>query len=440
MGATEPDLIMATKLGRIATLSREDARLEFKWLMPHFSADNLTSCFNELDGKKAVGIDGKTKDEYGHNLEANLLDLVSRMKSLSYRAEPVRQVLIPKGNGKYRPLGISNIEDKVVQSMFCKILESIYDPIFRDCSYGFRRYRSTHLAIKDTIEFLRFNNVKTVIDVDLENFFGTIRHKDLLNMLSLKIKDKTFLRYISRMLKAGTSVDGEVIKQDIGLPQGSIMSPVLANIYAHYAIDLWFEKVVPKHITGKVEIFRYCDDFVICCTDTRDVDKILRSLDKRLDKFGLNLNLDKTKRVEFNRYTFERGEKQGCFDFLGFTFYISRARNGGFTTIKVKTSKKTLREKLSNVSNWVKRNRWKGHLQQIWQTFCRKLQGHIVYFGVTNNSKSVHQFLHRARRIFFNWMNRRSQKRSFNWVQFAQLERQFPMPAVKIYHMVYYTR
>ena len=439
MGATEPDIIMATKLGRIATLSREDVHLEFKWLMPHFSVDNLMSCFNELDGKKAVGIDGKTKEEYGQDLENNIQDLVRRMKALSYRAKPVRQVLIPKSNGKHRPLGISNIEDKVVQSMFCKILESIYDPIFRDCSYGFRRYRSSHMALKDTIEYLRFNNVKTVIDVDLENFFGTIRHRDLLNMLSLKIKDKTFLRYISRMLKAGTLIDGEVIRTDVGLPQGSIMSPVLANVYAHYAIDLWFEKVVPKHIIGKVEIFRYCDDFVICCTDTRDIEKIVRSLDKRLDKFGLNLNLDKTKRVEFNRYTFERGEKQGSFDFLGFTFYISRARNGGFTTIKVKTSKKTLREKLSNVSTWVKLNRFKGHLQEIWLRFCQKLQGHIVYFGVTNNSKSIHQFLHQARRIFFNWMNRRSQKRSFNWSQFARFERQFPMPTVKIYHQVYYS-
>ena len=440
MGVTEPDILMATKLGRIATLSREDARREFKWLMPHFSVENLTSCFNELDGRKAVGIDGRTKDEYAQDLEINLQNLDSRMKALSYRPEPVRQVLIPKSNGKFRPLGISNIEDKVVQSMFCKILESIYDPIFCDCSYGFRRYRSTHLAIKDTIEYLRFNNVKKVIDVDLENFFGTIRHKDLLDMLSLKIKDKTFLRYISRMLKAGTSIDGEVDKQNVGLPQGSIMSPVLANIYAHYIIDLWFKKRVPKHIIGKVEIFRYCDDFVICCTDTRDVNRILQSLDKRLGKFGLKLNLDKTKCVEFNRYTFERGVKQGSFDFLGFTFYISKARNGGFTTIKVKTSKKTLREKLSNVSSWVKLNRWKGHLQQIWQIFCRKLQGHIVYFGVTNNGKSLHQFLHRARRIFFKWMNRRSQKRSFNWVQFSHLERQFPMPAVKIHHSVYYTR
>jgi len=437
MDVTKSTVIMATKLERIAALSRGDSRLEFKWLMPHFSEENLTSCFNALDGKKAVGIDGKTKQEYAQDLEQNIQNLANRMKAMAYRPEPVRQVLIPKGNGKHRPLGISNIEDKIVQSLCGQLLEAIYDPLFCDCSYGFRRYRSAHSAIQDTVKYLKFNNVKTVIDIDLENFFGTIRHRDLLQMLSLKIKDRTFLRYISRMLKAGVSVDGEVVKQDIGLPQGSIMSPVLANIYAHYVIDLWFEKVVPKHIIGKAKIVRYCDDFVVACTDTRDVNKIIRSLEKRLAKFGLKLNRDKTRQVAFNKYTFERGVKQGSFDFLGFTFYLSKARKGGFTMIKVKTSKKTLREKLGNVKSWVKSNRFKGHVQTIWLKFCEKLQGHIVYFGVSNNGKSLKQFVHRARRIFFNWMNRRSQKRSFNWEAFSQLERQFPMPIIRIYHCVY---
>jgi group II intron reverse transcriptase/maturase len=416
--------MMATKLERITALSRGNPRLEFKWLMPHFSEENLTSCFNELDGRKAVGIDGKTKEEYDQDLEENIQTLVRRMKAMAYKPEPVRQVLIPKGNGKHRPLGISNIEDKVVQSLCGKIiLEAIYDPLFCDCSYGFRRHRSAHGAIRDTAKYLKFNNVKTVIDIDLENFFGTIRHRDLLDMLSLKIKDKTFLRYISRLLKAGTVLDGKVERQDVGLPQGSILSPVLANIYAHYVVDLWFEKVVPKHIVGQVRIFRYCDDFVVACTDTRDVDKIIRSLEKRLTKFGLTLNRDKTRRIPFNKYTFEQGVKQGSFDFLGFTFYLSKARQGGFTSVKVKTSKKTLREKLHNVKIWVKSNRFKSHVQPIWLTFCKKLQGHIVYFGVSNNGKSLKRFVARARRIFFNWMNRRSQKRSFNWASFAQLER-----------------
>lgn len=428
---------MKTNLSRITTLSYQDPKSEFKWLMPHITMENLISCFNELDGKKAVGIDGRTKDDYAKHLNYNIQELIRKMKTLSYRPQPVREVLIPKSNGKFRPLGISNIEEKIIQLMFSKILEAIYEPLFCDFSYGFRRNKSAHMAIRDAIEYLQFNNVKTVIDVDLENFFGTIRHGDLLKMLSLKIKDKIFLRYIVRMLRAGTATKGGIQKSKVGLPQGSIISPVLANIYAHYVIDLWFKKVVPQYIIGKARIFRFCDDLIICSTDTRDVNKLTQSLWKRLEKFGLKLNLEKTKTVKFNKYTFERGERQESFDFLGFTLYLSRAKAGGFTTIKVKTSKKTMRAKLANVKTWVRLGRFKGTLLEIWKEFCRKIQGHIVYFGVTNNGVSVKKFTHQARRTFFNWMNRRSQKRSLNWEQFSIFERQYPMPKIRIYHKVY---
>jgi len=434
---TKSNKTMSTKLNKISYLSHQDSKMEFKWLMPHFSKENLMSCFNELDGKKAVGIDGLTKEGYAQDAINNIVTLVKRMKNFSYRPKPVREVQIPKGDGKFRPLGISAIEDKIIQSMYCKILEAIYEPIFCDCSYGFRRNKSAHQGIKDAIDYLRFNNVKKVIDVDLENFFGTIRHDDLLEMLSLKIKDKTFLRYIARMLKAGKSTDKGIVKSDIGLPQGSILSPVLANVYAHYIIDLWFQKVVPKHIIGKVAIFRYCDDLIVCCTDTRDVTRVMKSFEKRLDRFGMKLNTSKTKVVKFNRYDFQRGIKQENFDFLGFSFYLSKAIKDGFITVKIKTSKKALRAKLKNVKTWINRNRFKGGLLVLWKEFCRKLQGHIAYFGVTNNSKSVNIFLYEARRVFFKWMNRRSQKRSFNWEQFSNFEKQYPMPRTKIYHQVY---
>ncbi len=437
MDVTKSNIAMETKLNKIGYLSYQDSRKEFKWLMPHFSEENLMSCFNELDGKKAVGIDGLTKESYAQKAIDNIDTLVNRMKKLTYRPQPVREVMIPKGNGKFRPLGISTIEDKIIQSMYCKILEAIYEPIFCNCSYGFRRNKSTHTAIKDAIDYLRFNNVKIVIDIDLENFFGTIRHDDLLKMLSHKIKDKTFLRYIARMLKAGKATEKGVVKSDIGLPQGSILSPVLANIYAHYIMDLWFQKVVPKYTRGDVAIFRYCDDLIACCTDTRDVGRVMKALGKRLDKFGLKINNTKTKIVRFNRYAFERGAKQESFDFLGFNFYLSRAIKDNFVTVKIKTSKKTLRAKLLNVKAWIKQNRFKGGLLVLWTIFCRKLRGHIAYFGVTNNGKSIKTFLHEARRIFFKWMNRRSQRRSFNWEQFSSFGKQYPMPRAKIYHQVY---
>jgi retron-type reverse transcriptase len=175
MDITKSNTLLETKLNKITCLSYQNPRHEFKWLMPHFTRENLISCFNELDGKKATGIDRQTKDEYAKDLENNIRELIRKMKALAYRPAPVREVLIPKSNGKFRPLGISNIEDKIVQAMYCKLLEAIYEPLFCDCSYGFRRNKSTHKAIRDAIEYLRFNNVKTVVDIDLENFFGTIK-------------------------------------------------------------------------------------------------------------------------------------------------------------------------------------------------------------------------------------------------------------------------
>jgi group II intron reverse transcriptase/maturase len=434
---TKSDVSMATKLDKITNLSYRDKRIEFDKLMPHFNFENLVSCFNELDGTKAVGIDGRTKQDYAEDLDVNIQNLIDKMKCFKYRPQPIREVLIPKGNGKLRPLGISNIEEKIVQLMFSKILEAIYEPLFCECSYGFRRNRNAHGAIRDAIEYLKFNNVKRVIDVDLENFFGTIRHKDMMRMLSLKIKDKIFLRYISRLLKACKYTPQGIERSDIGLLQGSILSPVLANIYAHYVIDLWFEKEVTKHTIGKVKIFRFCDDFIVCCTDTRDINRVTRSLHKRLEKFGLKLNMEKTKLVKFNRYDFERGIKQESFDFLGFTLYLSKARKGGFTTIKAKTSKKTMRTKLANAKLWLQQNRFRGGLRDLWLEYCRKLKGHIAYFGVANNGRTVRTYLQQARRLFLKWMNRRSQKRSISWEMFAIFERQYPLPRVRIYHNLY---
>lgn len=437
MDETKSELTMATKLDKITNLSCRDKRMEFDKLMSHFNFENLVSCFNELDGTKAVGIDGQTKQDYAENLDVNIRNLIDKMKCFKYRPQPIREVLIPKGNGKYRPLGISNIEEKIIQLMFSKILEAIYEPLFCECSYGFRRNRSAHSAIRDAIDYLRFNNVKQVIDVDLENFFGTIRHKDVMRMLSLKIKDKIFLKYIGRLFKAGKHTQQGIERSDIGLAQGSILSPVLANIYAHYVIDLWFEKVVPKYIIGKTKIFRFCDDFIVCCTDTRDSQRVLHSLQKRLEKFGLKLNMEKTKLINFNRYDFDRGIEQESFDFLGFTLYISKAIKDSFTTIKVKTSKKTVRTKLANAKLWLQQNRFRGGLRDLWLEFCRKLKGHIAYFGVTNNGPLVTTFLHRARRLFFKWMNRRSQKRSISWEMFEIFERQYPLPRVIIHHNLY---
>ncbi len=293
---------METKLKKIEKLSSENPKMEYKMLIGHFSKRNLICCFNELDGKKAKGIDGVSKDEYGENLEENIESLIDRMKKLKYYPAPVREVKIPKGNGKYRPLGISNIEDKIIQSMYAKILTKIYEPIFIEESFGFRPGRSCHDAVKSVHQYVSKTNHGVVLDVDLSNFFGTINHRKLIQLLEIKIKDRTFIRYIVRMIRAGILADGELKRSDEGSPQGSIVSPVLANIFAHYAIDLWIkdEEMQSKYLHGNIHFVRYADDFIIC-TNKMDASRIVKALEGRLKRFGLKINKEKTKVINFSK-------------------------------------------------------------------------------------------------------------------------------------------
>ena len=251
-----------TKLQRIAQLSKREPQRVFINLMCMFNEASLMECFNMLDGKKAIGVDGITKSMYQRNLDENLENLVTRMKRMGYRPGPVKQVLIPKEGkpGATRPLGISNIEDKVVQKMMQRVLESIYDPIFLDCSYGFRPGRGCHDAIRELEKHLYQNNVQTVIDIDLANFFGTIDHKLMEEILREKIREKTLMRYIIRMFKAGVLSERDLQITDEGVPQWSICSPVLANIFAHKVIDSWVEEMVKPNCKGKVKLFRFADD------------------------------------------------------------------------------------------------------------------------------------------------------------------------------------
>lgn len=438
MKSTEFQTPTTTKLTRIAKLSQSDGNKQFYCLMHHYNVDSLRDCFQELDGKKALGNDGLSKETYGEYLEENLNHAVQRMKTMSYRPSPVRQVLIPKEGkaGATRPLGISNFEDKLIQKMTQKILESIYDPVFLDCSFGFRPNKSCHDAIQTLGHYLLHNEVQTIIDIDLSNFFGTINHAMLVDMLREKIKDQRFIRYIKRMFKAGVLSEQTLTISDEGVPQGSICSPVLANVYAHYVLDLWFQRIVKKHCRGRVELFRYADDAVICCRYHRDAERIKVALIKRLAKFDLKLNEDKTKLVSFSKMKRRKGIKQGAFDFLGFTFYLGRSRKGNVIP-KVKTSGKRLRSKLKKVNQWARQVRNMARLPDIWKIFCAKLAGHIRYFGVSFNAKYIDKFLYQATRIMFKWLNRRSQRKSFNWDQFGRYMRLFPLPRVKIYHSLY---
>jgi RNA-directed DNA polymerase len=438
MECTETPTITETKLKRIATLSAENREMKFTQLMHHFNEESLLACYQELDGKKAKGSDGVDKTSYGKELATNLRNLVERLRRMAYIPGPVRQVQIPKEGkpGATRPLGISNFEDKIIQKMMQKVLESIYEPLFYNNSYGFRPGRGCHDAIKALQNHLNDHEIETVIDIDLSNYFGSIDRKLLVDILSKKIGDPRLIRYLIRMFKAGVLAEGELTYDDQGVVQGSMCSPILANIFAHEVIDEWMEEIVKPLCTGTVKMIRYADDIVICCGKNHDAERIKAVLGKRLAKYKLRMNEEKTKLVKFSKQKRQQGEDQETFDFLGFTFYWGSSR-WGKTVPKVKTRGKTLRAKLKKVNSWAKEIRNKFTMNNIMKNAAVKLSGHIRYYGVSHNFAGVSTFVMEVKRILFKWLNRRSQRKSFTWEQFQLYLDRIEFPEAKIHHRLF---
>lgn len=438
MRFTENLELTETKLKRIAALSAANPEMVFTHVIHHFNEESLRACFHELDGRKALGVDGIDKASYGENLDENLRNLMERMKRMAYIPGPVRQVLIPK-DGKpkaSRPLGISNFEDKLVQKMMQKVLESIYEPLLHPNSYGFRPGRSCHDAIKELDAHLYAHEVETVIDVDLANFFGSISHQKAIEIIRKKVSDPRLIRYLIRMFKSGVLADGELKVSDEGAVQGSCCSPVIANIFADEVICKWFEKMGKPHCAGEVKLIIYADDLVICCQYQKDALKIKTALSQRLQKYGLKMNEEKTKLVPFSKRKQKLGEDQGTFDFLGFTFYLGKTRKG-FYVVKVKTNGKRFRAKLKKVNDWARAIRNKLSMKQLMKTAAAKLRGHVQYYGVSHNYRAVEDFVYMTKRIMFKWLNRRSQRKSFNWEQFQEFLIRVNFPGAKICHKLF---
>jgi group II intron reverse transcriptase/maturase len=432
---------METKLLRIAELAKSDPKMQFTSLAHLLDKQSLVQCHIELPNKKATGINGTTKEQYSGNLEENIEDLVKRLKSKSYRPVPVRRMYIPKLNSKKkRPLGIPEHEDKIVQKGVTKILNSIYEIDFLDCSFGFRPNRSCHDALKILNFYIEKRSVNYVVDVDIKGFFDNVDHKWMMEFLKLRIADPNLLRIIGRFLKGGYMEEGKKYKTDNGTPQGGVISPVLANVYLHYVLDLWFEKSVKKQCEGQAYIVRYADDFVCCFQFKNEAQEFFQSLKLRLKKFNLEIAEDKTKIIPFGRLAEKLGKHQGngkpeTFDFLGFTHYCGNSKKGKFR-VKRKSSRKKVQSKLKESKEWLKKNR-NNNIHIIMDRFKRSLLGYFNYYCITDNTQSVNKFKDKIRNLLFKWLNRRSQRKSFTWDKFSLFLDKYPLPSPRIKVNIY---
>ncbi|MGG3498485.1 group II intron reverse transcriptase/maturase [Peribacillus simplex] len=435
---------METKLLRIAELAKSEPEMKFTSLAHLLNEQSLTQCHHELPNKKATGVNGTTKEQYSENLEENIKDLVSRLKSKSYRPVPVRRMYIPKLNStKKRPLGIPEHEDKIVQKGITKILNTIYENDFLACSFGFRPNRNCHDALKILNHYIEKKSVSYVVDVDIKGFFDNVDHKWMMEFLDLRVTDPNLLRIISRFLKGGYMEEGKKYKTDNGTPQGGVISPILANVYLHYVLDLWFEKVVRKQCKGQAYIVRYADDFVCCFQHKSEAQQFFHSVKLRLKKFNLEIAEDKTKIIPFGRFAENNAKRDGSnkpdtFDFLGFTHYCGKSKQGKFR-VKRKSSNKKVQGKLKESKEWLKINRNKD-IHTIMDRFKRSLIGYYNYYCMTDNIQMVNNFKERLEYLLFKWLNRRSQRKSFTWDKFNLFLRKYPLPSPRIKVNIYELR
>ena len=374
-------------------------------------------------------------------LKENIEDLVNRLKSQSYRPVPVRRMYIPKLNSnKKRPLGIPEHEDKIVQRGITKILNTIYENDFLDCSFGFRPNRNCHDALKILNHYIEKRSVNYIVDVDIKGFFDNVDHTWMMEFLKLRIADPNLLRTIGRFLKGGYMEDGKKHKTDYGTPQGGVISPILANVYLHYVLDLWFEKRVRKQCKGQAFIVRYADDFVCCFQSKSEAQQFFESLKLRLKKFNLEVAEDKTKIIPFGKFAEKDAKQKGnrkpaTFDFLGFTHYCGKSKHGKFR-VKRKSSRKKVQGKLKESKEWLKMNRNKD-IHIIMDRFRRSLIGYYNYYCITDNTQNVNKFRDKISYLLFKWLNRRSQRKSFTWDKFKLFLNRYPLPHVRIKVNIY---
>ena len=405
-------------------------------LAHHIDIDWLREAYRRTRKDGATGVDRQTANEYAKNLEENLRSLLERAKSGSYVAPPVRRVHIPKGNGSQtRPIGIPTFEDKVLQRAVAMVLEAVYEQSFLNGSYGFRPGRSAHQALQDVRDQAMRMGGRWVLEIDVRKFFETLDHGHLRSIVRKRVRDGMVLRLIDKWLKAGVMEDGMIEYPRAGTPQGGCVSPILANIYLHEVLDEWFMLQVAPRLVGRAHLIRYADDAVIIFEQERDARRVLDVLPKRLAKYGLTLHPEKTRLVDFRRPdqralpSPDNGDacsRSGAFDLLGFTHYWARSRKG-YWVVKQKTAKDRLRRALKRVADWCRRYRHQPVREQ-WVALKVKLLGHYGYFGITGNSRALHNFRLHVIGVWRKWLSRRSQRAWLSWQRMRRLLERYPLP------------
>jgi len=425
---------MSPGLRRVAERARRNPHERQFALAYLIDVDALRRAFHRLRKGAAVGVDGVSKEEYGENLEEKLQDLHARLKAMKYRHQPILRVHIPKDKDRTRPIGISATEDKIVQGALQEILEAIYEQDFLDCSYGFRPRRKAHDALKDLNRVVRRGEANVILEADVMSFFDSIDRPMLKEMLQGRIADKSLMRLIGKCLHVGV-LDGEVFsKPEEGTVQGSVLSPILGNIYLHNVLDKWFEQEVKPRLQGKATLIRYADDFVICFEHREDAERVMAVLGKRFGRFNLRLQPDKTRLVDFRQppRSQTRGKGPGTFDFLGFTVYWRRNHRGGGWHLSWKTRKARLRRAINDAYDLCRRQRHQSIPEQH-LALQRRIQGHFNYFGVNDNHRSLSILVYHVSRAWYKWLTRRSQRTRLNWERYGDLSRDYPFPRPRVY-------
>lgn len=414
---------MQTSLREIANKAEREKKYRFQNLYTMLNERNLLDSWKYLNKSASPGIDKVSAKEYEMDLLENVKNLVELLKRKGYRAKLVRRKYIPKSQGKMRPLGIPATEDKLVQVVSTRILNAIYEQEFIEDSYGYRNGKSARLAIKQLHYQLQYGWFGYVVEADIKGFFDNLNQEWITRMLEERIKDKAFIGLIKKWMKAGImEPDKMIIHPATGTPQGGIISPILANIYLHYALDLWFEKKVRRHCEGRVYLCRYADDFVCLFQLRSDAEWFYRELPKRLGKFELSLSKEKTRIIRFSKH---RMKENNRFDFLGFEFHWGIGKKGK-PQIKRRTSREKFRRSVANFKQWCKENR-NLKVRELIRKLNKKLRGYYEYYGIIGNSKSLKDFYKNVRIILRKWLNRRSQRKSYTWKGYGQLLRHYPL-------------